>query len=53
MGGRHGKAMKADPIATAQTKARYDRNAPLYDLIEGPMELLALGIVKLIVTRKH
>jgi phosphatidylethanolamine/phosphatidyl-N-methylethanolamine N-methyltransferase len=41
MGGRHGKAMKVDPIATAQTKARYDRNAPLYDLIEGPMELLA------------
>jgi ubiquinone/menaquinone biosynthesis C-methylase UbiE len=33
--------MKADPMATAQTKARYDRNARLYDLIEGPMELLA------------
>jgi hypothetical protein len=47
------KAMKVDPIATAQTKARYDCNAPLYDLIEGPMELLALGIVKLIVARKH
>mgnify|MGYP000231423492 FL=1 len=33
--------MKVDPIATAQTQARYDRNARLYDLIEGPMELLA------------
>lgn len=32
---------KLDPIATATTKARYDRNARLYDLIEGPMELLA------------
>lgn len=30
-----------DPHATALTKARYDRNARLYDLIEGPMELLA------------
>jgi hypothetical protein len=47
------RPMKVDPIATAQTKARYDRNSPLYDLIEGPMELLALGIVKLIVARKH
>lgn len=32
---------KLDPIATATTKARYDRNARLYDLIESPMELLA------------
>ncbi len=33
---------KPDPIATALTKARYDRNARLYDLMESPMELLAL-----------
>lgn len=32
---------KLDPVATAATKARYDRNARLYDLIESPMELLA------------
>lgn len=32
---------KIDLTATALTKARYDRNARLYDLIEGPMELLA------------
>ncbi len=32
---------KIDPAATALTKARYDRNARLYDLMEGPMELLA------------
>ena len=32
---------KLDPIATATTKARYDRNARLYDLIESPIELLA------------
>lgn len=30
-----------NPDATALAKARYDRNARLYDLIEGPMELLA------------
>lgn len=33
--------MKPDPIATALAKARYNRNARLYDLFEGPMELLA------------
>jgi ubiquinone/menaquinone biosynthesis C-methylase UbiE len=34
-------ATKGDPTATALTKARYDRNARLYDLIESPMELVA------------
>ena len=28
---------------TAQTKSRYDRVAPIYDLVEGPVERWAFG----------